>query len=99
MARFRQFDIRNRAKIGGFTMKKTGISQGPWTRIRPLQRDELDGIIVHSIGHKSNRMDQSPSPADGDSTLVPTSAPLYRDCLSLDCACRHRKPATWPHYG
>ncbi len=23
-------------------MKKTKISQGPWTRIRPLQRDELD---------------------------------------------------------
>lgn len=23
-------------------MKKTEISQGPWTRIRPLQRDELD---------------------------------------------------------
>ena len=23
-------------------MKKTSISQGPWTRIRPLQRDEMD---------------------------------------------------------
>lgn len=28
--------------MGGFKMKKTEISQGPWTRIRPLQRDEID---------------------------------------------------------
>lgn len=42
-------------------MKKTEISQGPWTRIRPLQRDELDpythaGMATGDItwGIKSN---------------------------------------------
>ena len=28
-------------------MKRTRISQGPWTRIRPLQRDEVD-LYTHA---------------------------------------------------